>query len=164
MVKAIDCVDKRVRFKKDAVNPYDDMEYMTMSDGSKYAMDPFLSLLGSFISDGFVDQGSKHRRIAISMTKERKRVFLSNTLDRMGIHYNLCPDRVLIGNTYASLVDYFEKLSVGAKNKILPSFVWSLSQRQSMILMEALVQGDGSVDTRGCKMYFTSSTKLAEDV
>ena len=40
----------------------------------------------------------------------------------------------------------------------LPQFVWHLSQRQSVILMNALLQGDDSAG------YYTSSRRLAEDV
>jgi hypothetical protein len=54
---------------------------------------------------------------------------------------------VLICNS--ELVDFL------AANKYLPSLVWTLSQRQSIVLMNALLQGAA---------YFTSSKQLAEDV
>jgi UDP-2,3-diacylglucosamine pyrophosphatase LpxH len=130
----------------------------------KYKMDNFLELLGSFIADGWVDEGTKHRRIAISMIKKRKQEFIKNTLDNLKIHYNMRNDRVLIGNTYKELVDYFKILSVGASNKYLPNFVWNLSQRQAIILMNSLIHGDGSYNNNGSAGYFTSSYKLANDI
>ena len=45
-------------------------------DKNKYDMNNFLKFLGSFISDGWVDEGDKHRRIAISMSKLRKKYLL----------------------------------------------------------------------------------------
>ena len=62
------------------------------------------------------------------------------------------------------LVDYFKVLSVGAAKKYLPQFVWELSQRQSVILLNALLQGDGSYNKNGSAGYYTSSKQLAEDV
>ena len=49
-------------------------------------------------------------------------------------------------------------LSMG---QYLPEFVWNLSQRQSIILMDALTQGDGK---DGSCEYYTSITQLANDV
>ena len=85
-------------------------------------------------------------------------------LDELNVHYNIRPDRVLIGNRYKQLVDYFKVLSVGAANKYLPQFVWELSQRQSVILLNALLQGDGSYNKNGSAGYYTSSKQLADDV
>ena len=127
-------------------------------------MDAFLMLLGAFISDGFVDTGKKHRRISICMKKSRKKEFMVCALDELNVHYNIRPDRVLIGNRYKQLVDYFKVLSVGAANKYLPQFVWELSQRQSVILLNALLQGDGSYNKNGSAGYYTSSKQLADDV
>jgi len=162
-VKAKDVFGKRVRYKKNANNIQKDIEFMEFRD-KKYKMDNFLELLGSFIADGWVDEGKKHKRIAISMVKKRKQEFIKNTLDNLKIHYNMRNDRVLIGNTYKELVDYFKILSVGASNKYLPHFVWNLSQRQSIILMNSLIQGDGSYNNNGSAGYFTSSYKLANDI
>ena len=162
-VEAKDTFGKRVRHKKNATNDKNDIKLITIGD-NQYEMDNFLKLLGAFICDGWVDSGVKHRRIALSMSKSRKKEFISETLDNLNIDYNMRNDRVLIGNSYKNLVDYFDDLSVGAANKFLPSFVWDLSQRQSIILMEALLQGDGSYNKQGSAGYYTSSYKLADDV
>ena len=98
------------------------------------------------------------------MKKERKKDFLKTTLNELNVHYNERPDRIHVGNTYRQLVNYLKKLSVGASNKVLPDFVWHLSQRQSIILMNALIQGDGSYNSNGSAGYFTSSMTLANHV
>jgi len=162
-IDAKDAFGKRVRHKKDSINDKVDQEFMNIKD-MQYKMDFFLQLLGAFISDGFVDNGKKHRRIAICMKKQRKKVFIKKVLDGMGIHYNMKVDRVFIGNRNRRLIDYFQTLSVGAPNKYLPAFTWDLSQRQSIILMNALLQGDGSYNLNGAAGYYTSSKQLAQDV
>ena len=160
-VDAKDVFGKRVRHKKDALNDMKDQQNILIM-GKEYNMDGFLQLLGAFISDGFVDIGKKHYRIAICMIKKRKKTFIKKVLNSLGIPYNMRPDRVLI--THNGLKDYFKSLSVGAPNKYLPAFVWNLSQRQSVVLMNALLQGDGSYTLTGSVGYFTSSKQLANDI
>lgn len=158
-VNAKDAFGKRVRHKKDATNDRLDQEFILIG-GTQYKMDPFLKLLGSFLSDGCTNRKS----ICLSMQKQRKRDFIQPALEELGIHYSVHAKRVYIGTTSRQLVDYFKVLSVGAANKSLPQFVWELSQRQSVILMNALLQGDGSYNKNGSAGYYTSSKQLAEDV
>jgi len=44
-------------------------------DKEKYNMDYFLMLLGSFISDGWIEKGKNYTRINIAMIKQRKKRF-----------------------------------------------------------------------------------------
>ena len=162
-IEAKNAFGKRIRYKKDALNVNKDIENYVL-DKEKYNMDYFLMLLGSFISDGWIETGKNYTRINISMIKKRKRDFIEFVLDKLNIHYNMTKDRVLIGNTYKELIDYFKTLSVGASNKYLPKFVWELSQRQSIILMNSLMQGEGSYNKQGSCSYYTSSLKLANQI
>lgn len=155
-LRAEEAFGKRVRHKKDARNDKADQAMVHLRGASgnicSYPMDVFLQLLGAFVSDGYVDVGKKHRRIAVCTVNQRKKTFLCEVLDTMDIHYNMRPDCVLIGNS--ELVDFFEVLEA---NEYLPSLAWTLSQRQSIVLMNALLQGHGAA-------YFTTSKQLAEDV
>jgi intein/homing endonuclease len=162
-IQAKDVYGKRVKYKKDAINLNNDINEFVL-ENTKYNMDEFLKLLGSFISDGWVEIAKKYTRINISMTKTRKKIYIEEVLNKLNINYNMTKDRVLIGNTYKELVNYLNVLSVGAANKYLPEFVWNLSQRQSIILMESLLQGDGSYNKQGSCGYYTSSSKLADDI
>jgi len=60
------------------------------------------------------------------------------------------------------------KFSLGSLNKHLPEYVWNLSQRQSIVLMEALLQGDGHTmeykGESGFSRYGTISVQLADDI
>lgn len=56
-------------------------------------------------------------------------------------------------------------LNVGALNKFLPPFVWDLNQRQSRVLLDALIIGDGHRNKINNQIgFFTSSKRLADDV
>ena len=162
-IEAKNAFGKRLKYKKDALNKNKDIEDFVL-DKEKYNMDYFLMLLGSFISDGWVEKGKNYTRINIAMIKKRKRDFIEIVLNKLNIHYNITKDRVLIGNTYKELIDYFKLLSVGASNKYLPNFVWELSERQCIILMNSLMQGDGSYNKQGSCGYYTSSFKLANQI
>ena len=49
-------------------------------------------------------------------------------------------------------------------DKHLPSFVWSLSRKAQQVLLDALIEGDGSRYASGCIGYWTASPQLADDV
>ena len=57
-------------------------------------------------------------------------------------------------------------LSVGAINKSLPDWVWSLSKTQCITLLESMVLGDGCYNIKNPNriIYYTNSDKLADDV
>ena len=155
---------KRVSYKKDALNTNEDVQYISCGEGQQYLTTPFLKILGVFISDGYYDKGEKHTRICFAMKKPRKVQFLTEALAELNIHYNYSHNRVIVGNTYKDFVTFFQALSLGAPNKRLPDFVWELSQNQCRILLEALIQGDGSITNTGTSLYHTSSVLLAEDI
>ena len=59
---------------------------------------------------------------------------------------------------------YMALHSVGAINKRLPEWVWSLSPVHARILLDGMLLGDGHTMTNGTKRYDTSSKQLADDV
>jgi hypothetical protein len=59
---------------------------------------------------------------------------------------------------------YLEKLSVGAKNKVLPRFVFNVDCSQVRHLLEGLLCGDGHTTKYNATSYSTSSVELANDV
>jgi len=163
LIEAQDVMGKMVRFQKSLKNVNDDIEFMELGD-EKYEMDEFLKLLGIFIADGCV----KSDAIYITALKERKQIYYSNILNSLNVNYSYHK----CGNFYISKIDntlssYFSELSVGALNKYLPEIAFNLSERQSRILLEALLEGDGSsMEYKGesFNRYGTISMKLANDV
>ena len=167
LIEAKDVMGKMVRFQKTMENVYPDIQTITLGDTS-YPMDDWLQLLGMFIADGWCDKTNK--RIFITAIKERKIEFVKNILINLNIEYSYHKNGnySISGWKYPEIGNELTKLSVGALYKHLPDYVWNLSQRQSILLLEALLQGDGHTMTyKGedeFSRYGTISLQLANDI
>jgi len=158
---------KQVRFQKTMENVYPDIETIRIGEVD-YNMDAWLQLLGMFISDGCCDK--TNNRIYVTVFKERKVQFMTTCLNNLGVCYKRYSDGSfnISGSKMPAVCEHFKELSVGALNKYLPEYVWNLSQRQSRVLMEALLQGDGTtMQYKGedeFSRYGTISPRLANDL
>ena len=166
LIEAQDVMGKTVRCKKTMTNVYPDVENIQLGD-EQYKMDDWLQLLGMFIADGWSDKTNK--RIFITAIKERKIAFINNFLEKLSTQHTYHKDGnyYISGCKYPGIYDALSVLSVGALNKYLPEYVWNLSQRQSRILLEALLQGDGSsmvYKGESFDRYGTISIQLANDI
>ena len=88
-------------------------------------------------------------------------------LTKLEIKYkydNINDKFIILKGPYPEIYEHLDNLSVGALNKYLPDYVWSLSKRQSIILLDALLQGDGHTYADGFSRYGTISLKLSNDV
>jgi hypothetical protein len=162
LIEAQNVMGKMVRFQKSMNNNNLDTEYIILGE-KKYKMDDWLQLLGMFIADGSTNSGA----IYLSAFKPRKVEFNTNILTKLNIDFkydNIQDKFSILKGKYPEIYEVFNKLSVGALNKYLPEYVWSLSQRQSIILLEALMQGDGHTYKDGFSRYGTISPRLANDV
>jgi DNA-directed RNA polymerase II subunit RPB2 len=154
-----------VRFQKTMDNAYPDIETIRIGEVD-YNMDAWLQLLGMFISDGCCDKYSA----LVAALKERKVLFVKMILDTLNVHYTIHADGsfCISRSKTPAIYEHFKELSVGALNKYLPEYVWNLSQRQSRVLLEALLQGDGhTMKYKGedeFSRYGTISLRLANDV
>jgi len=166
LMEAQEVMGKMVRFQKTMTNVYPDVEFIQLGD-DQYKMDDWLQMLGMFIADGSSD--SHNSGIFISALKERKTTFINAFLERLNLinSYHKCGNYFISGCKYPGIYNELVTLSVGALNKYLPEYVWNLSQRQSRILLEALLQGDGSsMEYKGeaFERYGTISVQLADDI
>ena len=166
LIEAQDVMGKTVRCKKTMTNVYPDVENIQLGD-EQYKMDDWLQLLGMFIADGSCDKTNKY--ICVTALKERKIVFNKRFLEALNIEYKYGKDGNFTINSrpYSGVYNALSILSVGALNKYLPEYVWNLSQRQSRILLEALLQGDGSsmvYKGESFNRYGTISIQLANDI
>jgi hypothetical protein len=128
-------------------------------------MDDWLPLLGMFIADGYCHNNT----VYITALKERKINYNTQLLENLNINYTYSNDGkfIIYGTKYPELANALSVLSVGALNKYLPDYVWTLSQSQSRILLSALLQGDGSsMEYKGetFDRYGTISIQLANDI
>ena len=162
LIEAQNVIGKMVRFQKSMNNVYPDVEWMEFGD-KKYKMDDWLQLLGMFIADGSTNSGA----IYISALKPRKIAFNTSFLTKLGLKYkydNINDKFILLKGQYPEIYQELDSLSVVALNKYLPNYVWSLSRRQSIILLDSLLQGDGHTYNDGFSRYGTISLRLANDI
>jgi len=169
LMEARDAMGKMVRFQKTMENVYPDIPTIDIG-GVSYDMDAWLQFLGMFISDGST-HGDAHG-VFITALKERKREFINTILEKLQITYSYRSD----GNYYISgapskysnIYQHIKPLSVGALDKFLPDYIWNLSKRQSIVFLEALLQGDGhTMQYKGedeFSRYGTISIRLANDI
>jgi len=168
LIEAQDMMGKMVRFQKSMTNAYPDVENIVLGE-VPYKMDDWLLLLGMFIGDG---SSNKRGSIRLSAFKERKVEYNTQLLEKLGIpvKYNTDYGNFSINQgEYPEIYEELDKYSVGALNKYLPDYVWSLSQRQCIILMEALMQSDGHnmsspLGKTEFSRYCTISLRLANDI
>jgi DNA-directed RNA polymerase beta subunit len=161
-LEAKDAIGKMLRFQKSMKNIQSDTEYIQLGN-KQFKMDDWLQLVGMFISDGSVN----NRAAILSCHKQRKIDFNMNILTKLGLEYKQDLHQGYIAlnkGKHPEIYEELKKYSLGAANKYLPEYVWNLSQRQSIILMEALMEGDGHTYKDGFSRYGTISMRLANDV
>lgn len=166
LVKAEDMMGKRVRFQCDGPVAYSDMPIDIASyhfDGA--AADAFLRFMGIWYAEGwtYIKKKDYIARLEIAANKERVKKALHEDLVTLGWNYNLRPQTEKLYINEHEIAHYFSEYSVGATEKSLPSWVWSLSARQCRILLDGMLLGDGHTTATSCH-YFTSSVKLRDDV
>ena len=166
LIEAKDVMGKMVRFQKAMENIYPDVPTIYIGD-TEYNMDAWLQFIGMFVSDGYCDQISKS--IRITALKDPKIEFNKSIFEKLGIDYSYHADGRynISGSKYPHLLEFASKLGLGAINKRLPENVWKLSQRQCNILLQALIEGDGSrmkYKEEEFTRYGTISIQLANDI
>ena len=129
-------------------------------------IEDWLTFFGIWIAEGCTlrDWG-----VSIATHKERVKSVLDKVIPSLGFEIKKHKDKVddEIRNAWCisdkDLVNYIKPLSVGAVNKSLPNWVWSLTKNQCRILIDGMMLGDGHTMENGTRRYDTSSTKLAND-
>jgi DNA-directed RNA polymerase II subunit RPB2 len=162
LIEAENVIGKMVRFQKSMENVYPDIEWMELGC-KKYKMDDWLQLLGMFIADGSVN----NRAVVLSAHKQRKVDFNTDILTKLSIefyHDNYNGYFAINIGKNKEIYHELKQYSLGALNKYLPNYVWNLSKRQCIILLEALMEGDGHTYNDGFSRYGTISLRLANDI
>lgn len=168
-------VGKEIRYKKDAKWIKTDYQFALPSTIKHFTptvdfvekeklvdMDAWLTFFGIWYAEGWATGKSNSGRVTIAANKQRVRDSLFPAFDKLGYqyHYNEKTKKVTVYNV--QLYRYMKPLSVGAKKKKLPEWVFELSESQTRLLINSLCLGDGSYSKRtGCKWYCTTSVSLA---
>lgn len=167
LVEAQDIRGKTRYYKKNAEWTVPDVPtytctYENVWDDKVFNMDDWLEFLGIWISDGNLVKAN-HCQIQITCTKQRKIEHLTTVCGRMGLEIKSYGKNHYI---YSSQIySMLTALNLGAANKYLPSYVWNVSKRQAKILLNALISGDGNINSHTKNVtYCTSSNRLADDL
>lgn len=124
----------------------------------------FLILFGIWMAEGCT---KKNHGLCIATHKQRVKDKLDEVCPILGLEVLKRQDKKTDDGlhrwivTDKQLLHYMEPLSVGAINKYLPDWVWSLKPEYCRDLIEGMMLGDGH--NSGCDRYDTSSKRLAND-
>lgn len=181
LIEAENITGKRVRYKKDAVYDKPDEPIYTIYSNNEndpdidLNMNAWIEFLGIFIADGCLEK--RDYRIVLAGIKPRKIKKIKEVCDKLNLNvssnYRKLYDKTINSAYDKSGVHYIKSrqiynelipLNVGAINKYLPKWVFNLNQRQSRILLNALIACDGSYNPQGSACYYTSSKQLANDI
>jgi DNA-directed RNA polymerase beta subunit len=169
--EAKDIFGQTRRYQKDAKWSASDYQFILPETDDKLAktvdMDAWIDFFGIWLAEGWANQSCCETTIAGQKERVRDRVFPALTALGYTWWHDEKSDKIHIYDK--QLYAYMRVLSVGATSKSAPAWVWELSQKQSLRMLEAMICGDGHIRSgkdrpNGTWMYLTSSTALADDV
>ena len=162
--KAEDIVGKMVKYKKNA--EWDAPTYQFILPAFEehpekvLDMDSWLTFVGIWLAEGWVY--NEEYRIGFALNKQSVKDVLYNAINNLGYQYNISNEHLEITNK--QLHAYLAPFSVCAPDKYMPDWVWKISKEQAQLLVYSMQLGDESFnETTKSSMYYTSSTKLADD-
>ena len=153
LIEAKNVFGKTYRMKNNINNAYENLENIKIGTIT-CNFDNWLKLLGMYISDGSIINNILY----ISCIKERKVIFCKEFLKILNIKYIYTEDKKFSINIKDVIKHIEIEIGNGSLNKKLPNYIWLISERQSRILMEALLQGDRFSE------YETININLANDI
>jgi ribosomal protein L37AE/L43A len=161
-VKELLDTDYRV---KNAMSPWvdqPDQVTFTMPNQLEVDMDDWLLFLGIYLCEGHVDSGCMVR---ISAHKPRIMQALMDVLPKLKLEYAIypgTPNDVYLRSDGRFLGKSFRLLGKGVEKRF-PDYVWDLNMKQSRILLDAMILGDGDYSNRASTFYFNSGSRALAD-
>lgn len=155
-IPARNVVGKSVQYKKWLVNKYQDIDYFHFRNRD-ISMDAWLKFIGIIYAIG---QVNTQNELVISAHNPR----IANIIRHIIIELNLpnltySDGEIIISDEYLS--GYVFTLDI--VNKILPNWVWQLSQRQTRILLDHIILYDECYNSNVI-YYHTSLELFANDI
>ena len=156
LIEANKIYGKMYKMKNNINNLFKDTNTININN-IEYDMNELLKFIGMYISDGCINNNI----IYISCIKERKVNYCKQFLDNLKINYTYNKDDKYSIND-KNLVEYFNsEIGNGTLNKKLPIFVWNLSQNQSRILLESLLE---NANIQEFSRFGTINLNLANEI
>ena len=126
-----------------------------------FDMDDWLELIGWFVTEGSFVRESPG--IVLHQQSENGRESIRRLLERMNLQYNANSTRFNVSNR--CLHDWFiENCGDGYAEKHLPEWVFELDSDHLRVLLETLIDGDGSRTESGLRKFWTKSERLKKDI
>lgn len=163
---AEDIASKSCKYKKNA--NWEAKEYQFMLQDKAVDMDAWLTFFGRWISEGSMSTQNIYEMSGDSISRvdtcelalgsigkdiQTQHNILIASIDKLGYSYCQKVDKITIPDN-KQLSTYLKQFC--SENKSLPEWVWSLSMHQARILLKNI--------TLGFESYYTTSTKLADDM
>lgn len=128
----------------------------------------WVQFLGIYLAEGCFDQdGEKyHNRIQLAAVKQRERNYIKQLLTNMGLHVEDCyKDRFFIYNKrIRNKLEEYGLNGVKSYNKFIPDFIFDLDETYIKEFLYAFSMGDGHINKLNKTHYYTSSSKLSEQL
>ncbi|MES3516534.1 MAG: DNA polymerase domain-containing protein [Natronomonas sp.] len=126
-----------------------------------FDMDDWLELIGWFVTEGSFTRESPG--IVLHQHDEHGRESIRTLLERMNLQFSTGPDRFKVSNhhLYNWLIEH---CGDGYAEKRLPEWVFELDASHLRVLLETLIDGDGSRSDSGLRKFWTKSDQLKEDI
>ena len=172
-VNTEECFGKRIRYKKNIDNfepevwigdyfsipEYVDGKHIKRPEIVVHTAD-WLVFFGIWMAEGWADD----TKVTISVNKQRVKNALDKHVPNMNFHLCKIDSAEKWSIHSVQLAGYMKQFSVGAVNKYLPEWVWSLNKSQCRLLLESMELGDGHISKTNTRVYYTSSIILCNDV
>lgn len=130
-----------------------------------FDIEPWLSLFGIWMAEGSIGQ----RSVSFAAHKQRVKDELVKCCMQLGLNIGKWKDNDIYDTKHiycicsTAISEYFKQFGTSI-NKFLPDWVWFLSKKQSKILINGMMLGDGhSMKDTTTRRYDTSSKKLRDD-
>jgi thymidylate synthase (FAD) len=134
-------------------------------DGTAFAVEPLLRLLGLFIGDGNLLPGA--RQLVFNIRKPRETAFLTTCTTEAGLELRKWR-RALAVPVGPELGELFRECYAATKKKVIPRALLALDVSALEALLEGLLASDGTISERPGRAdrhtYHTTSRQLADGV
>lgn len=126
-------------------------------------MDAWVAFLGWYLSEGSISEG-RSIGIAQSLVNQEKREEIAGVITSLGFTASMSKNSIYLSNV--QVAEHVKNICPGkALTKRVPKFIFSLSQRQIRIFLNAYMRGDGCTEkSTGRVSYITSSKGMANDL
>jgi hypothetical protein len=177
-IEAYKIFGKKCHYKKHGINKNPDQQFFRLPaftnigrDGRNYGeyeekelpMDEWLWFLGIYLAEGNIADSKKGKDVRISSHKERIRSKLNEICEALGFEPHVYGNDLNYMLFYNRQLDNYLIQFGKSYNKFIPEWAFKLSTRQSKILLDGLLLGDGYYDARrGTYTFYSGSKQLID--